>query len=369
MSEFSKPGDLLQTWKSQVKHHSLDIMEVPKSESGLVTYGHARAWEQVATLGKSLESSPCRDRLFLQGLVKMGRRDEARSLSTVILKRSETAQGLTNDSVRLQLILIELDASDNRFSAAECRLDSLKSSITGDAQLETKWALILDLMSAHICILRQDTRKALKQLHSLRMKFSDDAEILVIVLCHTIRLLIIMGCAQTCQTYCNELDVLLQRAPQWKDSKIGHHISLTQGLVYFTLAKYDTAIKIFDNILQTSEAHVQLNSAGTLLQGHNDEESDFFFQDWNMNLYATACVNYAVCCVHLRRINDGMTRLEKMIQINPSVFLTQHVIFNLCTIYDLSCAPELSENKKRALKSLAHDYHQTLDWNVFRIST
>ena len=53
------------------------------------------------------------------------------------------------------------------------------------------------------------------------------------------------------------------------------------------------------------------------------------------------------------------------------MFCCPQVVFNLCTLYDLSCSPEISVMKKKVLQQFAGVYHMedpVLHWRSFRLN-
>ena len=86
-------------------------------------------------------------------------------------------------------------------------------------------------------------------------------------------------------------------------------------------------------------------------------------------LLSTAINNYAVCSLFLKKIDVAMKKLEAFIQDNPSQNLTDPIVFNLCTIYDLNYAPDISTNKKKTLQRVAAAYFiDGLNWRSFRLN-
>lgn len=67
--------------------------------------------------------------------------------------------------------------------------------------------------------------------------------------------------------------------------------------------------------------------------------------------------NYAICAIYLRRVHEAVSQLELLIQQDPARHLSDPIVFNLCTLYDLTCAPDLSTNKKKVLTRLASIYN------------
>lgn len=89
------------------------------------------------------------------------------------------------------------------------------------------------------------------------------------------------------------------------------------------------------------------------------------------NLLCSAVNNYAICCLYLKRNNESMTKMEKLIGSNPPKYLTDPIVFNLCTMYDLSFAPDISLAKKKALQKVSAKYgisDPILNWRSFRLN-
>lgn len=84
---------------------------------------------------------------------------------------------------------------------------------------------------------------------------------------------------------------------------------------------------------------------------------------------ASATNNYAICSLYLRQIHEAVRKIEELILDDPTQHLIDPVVFNLCTMYDLSCAPELSIEKKKALQEVANHYYiEDLHWKSFRLN-
>jgi hypothetical protein len=86
----------------------------------------------------------------------------------------------------------------------------------------------------------------------------------------------------------------------------------------------------------------------------------------------TAAVsNYSICALYLRHMRDAIDRLEELIKDDPLCHLVDPIVFNLCTLYDLSCSPDISVIKKMVLQKLSVKYHvddPLLHWRSFRLN-
>lgn len=86
---------------------------------------------------------------------------------------------------------------------------------------------------------------------------------------------------------------------------------------------------------------------------------------------AIAVNNLSICCLYVKQIRAAIQRLEQLILQNPARHLTDPVVFNLCTLYDLSYAPDTSATKKKIMQRVASEYHvddPILHWKSFRLS-
>ena len=90
----------------------------------------------------------------------------------------------------------------------------------------------------------------------------------------------------------------------------------------------------------------------------------------NESLLTTSINNYSICCLHLKQVDEAVYQLESLIKLSPTAYLIDPIIFNLCTIYDLTCSAEISLCKKKALQSIASAYYiedPLLHWKSFRL--
>ena len=86
---------------------------------------------------------------------------------------------------------------------------------------------------------------------------------------------------------------------------------------------------------------------------------------------AVAVNNLSICALYVKQIRTAITRLEQLVLLDPARHLTDPVVFNLCTLYDLSYAPDTSMMKKKLMQKVAGEYHvddPILHWRSFRLS-
>jgi hypothetical protein len=165
------------------------------------------------------------------------------------------------------------------------------------------------------------------------------------------------------------------------------YIFLTHGLVLFGKDQHEEAFTVFSDVIQavtdrsaqmiqssSSSSSLSQSSPSTVfLDGPNDSGTVQWTDilDVEDSLMAVAVNNLAICAIYLRRVAEAASRLEALIHKDPSKFLTDPIVFNLCTLYDLTCAPELSTNKKKVLHRVAGVYNieePLLHWKSFRLT-
>jgi hypothetical protein len=86
---------------------------------------------------------------------------------------------------------------------------------------------------------------------------------------------------------------------------------------------------------------------------------------------AIAVNNYSICCLYLKHNLTAIETMEKLIAEDPVLFMNDSIVFNLCTMYDLSFSADISTAKKKALQKLAVRYginDPILYWRSFRLS-
>ena len=89
------------------------------------------------------------------------------------------------------------------------------------------------------------------------------------------------------------------------------------------------------------------------------------------SLWVSAVNNFAICAVHCKQITSAIGQLEALVARNPAAHMVDPVVFNVCTLYDLSFAPEQSTTKKKVLQRVAEMYSledPVLHWRSFRLN-
>jgi tetratricopeptide (TPR) repeat protein len=159
---------------------------------------------------------------------------------------------------------------------------------------------------------------------------------------------------------------------------------VTQGLIQFSQDKYDSACETFGTFLDNDWTRVYEENSSVVSHPYEEEKEETsktgmkakiyylaLLQAKDENLFSIAINNYAISCLYLKRNNEAVTRLEKLIGLNPLTYMTDPVVFNLCTMYDLSYSPDVSLSKKKALQKIANRFNindPVLHWRSFRLN-
>lgn len=96
--------------------------------------------------------------------------------------------------------------------------------------------------------------------------------------------------------------------------------------------------------------------------------------DWTTSgegteLLGSALNNLSLAMVYSCDVMRGVRTLEELIRRNPRLYMLDVVVFNLCTLYDLSFDATASATKKRTLQAVGQRYRlEDVDTASFRIS-
>ncbi|CAM9477913.1 unnamed protein product [Discosporangium mesarthrocarpum] len=86
-------------------------------------------------------------------------------------------------------------------------------------------------------------------------------------------------------------------------------------------------------------------------------------EDVSLSAITNSCISQVYSC----NVRDGVENIERMVQRDPRRFMRSVVVFNLCTLYDLSFDNPTSTLKKKVLMAVAQRYHlDDIDPTCFR---
>lgn len=127
-------------------------------------------------------------------------------------------------------------------------------------------------------------------------------------------------------------------------------MDVNEALFYFAKSNHEQANESF------SRAVVLLRKEGSLAPKYNVE-------DWmgptvaggesSSTLYSECINNMSLCALYTCRMKDAIQLLEGVIREDPTAFLTERIVFNICTLYELGSDSAASARKKRVLQLIA----------------
>lgn len=180
----------------------------------------------------------------------------------------------------------------------------------------------------------------------------------VVVRCRISRLFLHQGALKLGISHCDKAMALVASTELETDDSVSSQVHFTRGLALFSIGDYNEAIKIFSDLVQklrSSEDNTRLNniSVPTSTAG-----AVVALELGDSPTQLAATINaLAVCALNLKDIGASVARLERLILGDPARFMTDPIVFNLCTLYDLSCSQPVSSSKKQVLKCVADMYH------------
>ena len=168
-------------------------------------------------------------------------------------------------------------------------------------------------------------------------------------------------------------------------SSVEDYLILTGGILLQSKNQYESAMKLFSSVIDSQKLRINnesnkedmsqlMNAALSTDNGDNRmlQGTHFSFLTEGMSdhtILSTAVNNFAVCAVFLKKIELAMTTLENVLQAHPGVNMSDALVFNLCTIYDLSFSPDISTNKKKMIQRIASFYSiENINWRSFRLA-
>jgi hypothetical protein len=130
-------------------------------------------------------------------------------------------------------------------------------------------------------------------------------------------------------------------------------------------------MNIFQEILVSAFVAKTLDKQVSLFD-INSIDVDFYHCTCQLDdsIYPSCANNYAVAAMHLGKVESAVHMLESIIQKDPSRYLIDAIVFNLCTMYDISFSPQIAEMKKKTLQSIGSIYwvrDVTLNSKSFRL--
>lgn len=149
--------------------------------------------------------------------------------------------------------------------------------------------------------------------------------------------------------------VFIQQAPI--------QIMLNKGLLLFAKEDYFLAMDIFRQAIEKHRHANMLNadhnseSSSKTMTCNNFIQEDFISPGLGFEVeetLITSCLNnMALCALYTCQMNKAVEYMEHLICENPTLYLTEGLAFNLCTLYELGSENAVSMRKKNVLQHIA----------------
>lgn len=144
-------------------------------------------------------------------------------------------------------------------------------------------------------------------------------------------------------------------------------VLLNQGLLSFANLDYKSAKNTFaeaisiQRLLEQEPTTGDDSSTGNLSSSWNVSFLNQHFLntgvleslDADQHQLAHALNNLALCALYTCDVNSAVDLMESLVKENPTLFLTEVMVFNLCTLYELGADVTGSGKKKKILQSVA----------------
>lgn len=390
----------------------LNLTKIPKNLNGLDILVQCNAWKycvdllepMITSSGDASSASDILIKYKLQGLYRMKQFDNLLVEISKIIAHEEALKNNANmDTViSMKLLLADIkvltgqgeDAMQQMYLILHWLKDiqahpekySYSKSIDVDWWLWRTRGLVLSA-KIWLKLWRSAYDDMIAMLNDIRSQISnscgngsvDDQPPITLVQAEIImhlrisRLLLNIGSLKVSQHYYNNALVLadtyteaLQSYNEQVHISIKCQVSVTAGLIAFTNDDFGSAMHHFNEVIDMEQQKQSVEVKA--VEGVNRPFAGI--ADVEESLLAIAVNNYAVCALYVRKIDEAIEKLESIIQKNTPKYMTDPVVFNLCILYDISCAPDLSLIKKKVLQNVATAYHLSdpvLNWRSFRM--
>lgn len=250
-----------------------------------------------------------------------------------------------------------------------------------------RWATSLQLVNSFLRL--RQWRRALLELRSIQRGLADESSAQheeektdfcyarVALSIRLVRLLLQIGDKKSANAeYESAVKAVANHPALTADPFLQQSLLLVQGLLQFAEELYETAAETFSHLLDAERMREAHSSRGFLLLPK--EGADFtrgcasrlaLTESRDESLLSAGVNNLCLCLLHLKQNHTAIARLEALIGENPPRFMSDAVVFNLCTMYDLSYSPDASQQKKKVLQKVATRFglvDPVLHWRSFR---
>lgn len=300
----------------------------------------------------------------------------------MLLSEAKIMTGRSHEAFdELQLLKLELEASDISLSNSfwiwqlDCHV------INGYVRLRNWKAAISALKGTILDIgkqLEHEANQSSKEHHAFLVKSQ------TILLTRLSRILLQVGSARSSLYYFQKAKELyadhVKNTNSSPDLEVQQHFYLLQGLLSFGEEHYEVAMGEFEKVLELAELHKERKEDGAVAASSSETTELGILQRAIKetiepaeceSVVGAATNNFAICSLYMKKIKMATAKLEELIQKDPPKYMVDPVVFNLCTLYDVSYAPDISTMKKKTLQQVAANFSivdPVLHWRSFLLS-
>jgi tetratricopeptide (TPR) repeat protein len=155
---------------------------------------------------------------------------------------------------------------------------------------------------------------------------------------------------------------------QWFVQKVSTNVIINKGIILFAREQYAQAM---DQYTLAIEEERYFNSKDASGYCHNMLHPGIGLDPpEEHSSYLPHCLNnLGLCALYSCRMHEAVVMLESLVRENPTLYLTETLTFNLCTLYELGSDNATSGRKKRILQLIAKRFSlHDIGTESFRIS-
>lgn len=150
---------------------------------------------------------------------------------------------------------------------------------------------------------------------------------------------------------------------------------VNDGLRHLALQDYETSMQRFTDAMENLQRlHTPDMSAAPTYHDEEELSPTIGFGSEGCggpgpSLIAPCLNNLALCALYTCRMHHAVAMMESLVREGPTMFLTERLAFNLCTLYELGSDGPASERKKRVLQLVSKRFFlHDIGSESFRIS-
>jgi tetratricopeptide (TPR) repeat protein len=149
-------------------------------------------------------------------------------------------------------------------------------------------------------------------------------------------------------------------------------LSSNDGLLQFSRGKYEEALELFNTCIQklrSINTEIDLCNKEKKQQHSNNSETLLLFESIRNNMYNETLNNMSLCALYTCRIHNAIQLMESLIRENVTLYLTERITLNVCTMYELAMDTNTALQKKNVLQTIATRFLiQDIPIECFRMS-